>query len=164
MEKKYCDRVFGRIAQPEHQDSSHITHTHTEEHKLLIIVYVCECVKVCVSHLVVHLKVAVVLRHVLQRRLLQTAAQKPRDQAYDKHADVGNEHSDAVPGVCTSDAAARQTHTVTYFHRSVRSSHPELTLLTCGALSVLIAPHSLSVYTLWEVMVYLQLSLHIKLG
>lgn len=108
----------------------------------------------CVSHLVVHLKFAVVLRHVLQRRLLQTAAQKPRDQAYDKHADVGNEHSDAVPGVCASDAAARQTHTVTYFRGSVRSGHP---------IGVLIAPHSLSVYTLWEVMVYLQLSLHIKL-
>lgn len=62
------------------------------------------------SHLIVQLKVTVVLRHVLQRRLLQTAAQEPRDQTHHKHADVRDEHSDAVPGVCTSDAAARQTH------------------------------------------------------
>lgn len=61
------------------------------------------------THLFLGFEVGVVLGHVLTRPLLdQTAAQQPDDQAGHKHADVRDEHSDAIPCICTDHTGNKQ--------------------------------------------------------
>lgn len=61
------------------------------------------------THLLLCVKVSVVLCHVLRRPLLdQTATQKPDCQASHEHADVRDEHPDAIPCICPNHAGDRQ--------------------------------------------------------
>lgn len=61
------------------------------------------------THLFLCVEVCVVLGHVLRRPLLdQSATQQPDGQADHKHADVRDEHSDAVPCVCTNHTWDKQ--------------------------------------------------------
>lgn len=61
------------------------------------------------THLFLGFEVGVVLGHVLRRPLLdQTAAQQPDSQTGHEHADVGDEHADAVARICTDHAGDKQ--------------------------------------------------------
>lgn len=82
------------------------------------------------TYLFLWLEVFIVLCHVLRRPLLdQTATQQPDAQADHKHADIGDEHSDAIPRICTSHAGDKQTkdgtQTLTESRRSVPQSADE---------------------------------------
>lgn len=60
------------------------------------------------TYLFLCVKVFVVLAHFLRRPLLdQTAAQQPDAQADQEHADVRDEHSDAVPCICANNTVGQ---------------------------------------------------------
>lgn len=78
------------------------------------------------TYLFLWLEVFIVLCHVLRRPLLdQTATQQPDAQADHKHADIGDEHSDAIPRICTSHAGDKQTKDGTQMLTESRRSVPQ---------------------------------------
>ncbi len=61
------------------------------------------------THLFLYFKVSIVLGHVLRRPLLdETSTQQPDGQAGHEHADIRDEHSDAVPCICTDHTGDKQ--------------------------------------------------------